>query len=482
MKKILKPTVLKKYLSAFLLILFISFFTLGMMLYFFVSNYKTEEKKELLTRNVNNIAITISRDGVEKTADSNLSYKLKNETFIKSILNSTSENIGADVFITDLQGKILLYSNDSGNIEIGNKIPGYIIDQVKTGQYVGVSTLGSVYSYDCYSVGIPIKFDETTVGTIFISSSAKNMNNFGKEVTKLFFLAALIACLIAFVIIWLLSYKMVRPIKSMTVAARAFGKGDFSQRVKVKNKDELGELAQSFNNMADSIEQSEKVRKNFIANVSHELKTPMTTISGFVDGMLDGTIKEDRYRYYLSIVSDEVKRLSRLVRSMLNLSKIDDDKIELHKTSFEILSLTLNILALFEEKIVEKNISIKGLENSTSVYVKADYDMIYQVIYNLLENATKFVNEKGYIKISISKEKGNVIFSVRNSGEGISQEDIKLVFDRFYKTDKSRSKDKTGVGLGLSIVKKIINLHGGNIKAESIEGQECNFEFNIPIQ
>ena len=137
---------------------------------------------------------------------------------------------------------------------------------------------------------------------------------------------------------------------------------------------------------------------------------------------------------------------------------------------------------MFEEKIVEKNISIKGLEDSASVYIKADYDMIYQVIYNLLENATKFVNEKGYIKISISKEKGNVIFSIRNSGEGISQEDIKLVFDRFYKTDKSRSKDKTGVGLGLSIVKKIINLHGGTIKAESIEGQECNFEFNIPIQ
>ena len=481
-----KSTVLKKYLSTFLLILLASFFTLGIMLYAFVSNYKTNEKKELLTRNATNIADTISKNGlVNNTSDnSQPKYNLKNESIINDTLKTVSENINSDIIVTDLQGKILLYSNVSNTMNTEGTVAENMINEIKTDQFTGINTVGNIYNYECYTVGTPI-VDETNniaVGAVFASVDAKNMNDFGFEITKLFLIASVFALALAFFVIWYLTLKMVKPIHLMTNAANAFGKGDFSQRVEVKTNDELSDLADSFNEMAASLEASEKVRKNFIANVSHELKTPMTSISGFVEGILDGTIEKDKQNHYLEIVLNEVKRLSRLVKSMLNLSKIDDKDIVLHKSSFEILSLTLNILDLFEEKIRDKNVQIQGLEDCTGTFIYADYDLIYQVIYNLLENATKFVNQDGYIKISISNQNNNLVFSIANSGEGISQDEISLIFDRFYKTDKSRSKDKTGIGLGLYIVKKILQLHDGNIKAESIEGKECKFTFLIPLK
>lgn len=481
-----KSTVLKKYLSTFLLILLISFFTLGIMLYAFVSNYKTNEKKELLTRNATNIADTISKNGLVNNTSDDLQpkYNLKNESIINDTLKTVSENINSDIIVTDLQGKILLYSNISNTMNTEGIVAQNMINKIKTDQFTGINTLGNIYNYECYTVGTPI-IDETqniAVGAVFASVNAKNMNDFGIEITKLFLIASFCALVLAFFVIWYLTLKMVKPIHSMTKAANAFGKGDFSQRVEVKTNDELSELADSFNEMAASLEASEKVRKNFIANVSHELKTPMTSISGFVEGILDGTIEKDKQNHYLRIVLNEVKRLSRLVKSMLNLSKIDDKDITLHKSSFEILGLTLNILDLFEEKIKAKNVDIQGLENCKGTFIYADYDLIYQVIYNLLENATKFVNQDGYIRISISNQNDNLVFSIANSGEGISQSEIPLIFDRFYKTDKSRSKDKIGIGLGLYIVKKILHLHDGNIKAESIEGKECKFTFFIPIK
>ena len=338
-----KSTVLKKYLSTFLLILLISFFTLGIMLYAFVSNYKTNEKKELLTRNATNIADTISKNGLVNNTSDNLQpkYNLKNESIINDTLKTVSENINSDIIVTDLQGKILLYSNISNTMNTEGTVAQSMINKIKTDQFTGINTVGNIYNYECYTVGTPI-VDETkniAVGAVFASVDAKNMNDFGIEITKLFLIASICALAIAFFVIWYLTLKMVKPIHSMTKAANAFGKGDFSQRVEVKTNDELSELADSFNEMAASLEASEKVRKNFIANVSHELKTPMTSISGFVEGILDGTIEKDKQDRYLRIVLNEVKRLSRLVKSMLNLSKIDDKDIVLHKSSFEILSL-----------------------------------------------------------------------------------------------------------------------------------------------
>ena len=247
-------------------------------------------------------------------------------------------------------------------------------------------------------------------------------------------------------------------------------------------RDEMGELAVAFNHMADSLATGESSSRSFIANVSHELKTPMTTISGFIDGILDGTIPPEKQEHYLKIVSSEVKRLSRLVKSMLNLSRIDSGELRLRPATFDINQTVLDAMLSFEKPIEDKKLEVRGLEDSVSIKVDGDPDMIHQVVYNLIENAVKFTNEGGYIEVRTEDLKDRVVVHIKNSGEGIAPDEITRIFQRFYKTDKSRSKDKTGMGLGLYIVRTIIKLHGGEITVSSIQGEFSEFSFWLPKQ
>ncbi len=250
----------------------------------------------------------------------------------------------------------------------------------------------------------------------------------------------------------------------------------------VTSNDEIGELATAFNNMAASLASGENMRRNFIANVSHELKTPMTTIAGFIDGILDGTIPPEREAYYLRTVSQEVKRLSRLVRTMLDLSRIDSGELRLRPARFDLTNTILVAILSFEKPIEEKRLEIRGLEDSQSLFVDGDPDMIHQVVYNLFENAVKFTNPGGYILVRVEDAPDRTTVRIRNSGHGIEPDEIRMIFDRFYKTDKSRSQDKNGMGLGLYIVKTIVHLHGGEITVSSIVDQYTEFSFWIPKQ
>ena len=206
----------------------------------------------------------------------------------------------------------------------------------------------------------------------------------------------------------------------------------------------------------------------------------MTTIGGFIDGILDGTIPPEKNDYYLHIVSDEVKRLSRLVRSMLDLSRLDNGELKLNYKNFDLLSTLVTILITFEQEIDKKNIQIRGLENISPKKINGDKDLIHQIVYNLIENAVKFTDEGGYIEFDISENSTRTDFLIKNSGTGIKKSEIPLVFDKFYKTDKSRSKDKKGLGLGLYLVRSIIRLHGGDITADSVYGEYTEFRFYIP--
>jgi signal transduction histidine kinase len=206
----------------------------------------------------------------------------------------------------------------------------------------------------------------------------------------------------------------------------------------------------------------------------------MTTIAGFIDGILDGTIPPEKQNYYLHIVSEEIKRLSRLVRSMLDLSRIDSGELKLNYQKFDLLDMLVTIIITFEREIENKNIEIKGLDEISPKIVYGDKDLIYQVVYNLIENAVKFTNEGGYIEFRIDESLEQFDFIIKNSGMGIKKSEIDLVFGRFYKTDKSRSKDKKGLGLGLYLVRSIIRLHGGDITANSVYGEYTEFDFYLP--
>lgn len=474
-----QKTLFKKYLRISLLIVFISIIILSSLFFLFMSQYWKNDKYDMLENTTSSVSNLIANNSMK--IDDTL-YINSNE-LITQMLEIFSININADIMITDNSGKIIICTSALESHK-NSYISKDIINDAAKGNYFLMGTLDDIYTTRHYISGTPIivniSEEIVRVGVVFATIDASSFYTFTSDMLKLTIFAGIVALLICFCLTGLFTYNMVRPLRQMAKMARSFGDGDFSKRVPVTSNDEIGELALAFNNMAESLSSSENIRRSFIANVSHELKTPMTTIAGFIDGILDGTIPPDKEKYYLRIVSDEVKRLSRLVKSMLDLSRIDSGSLNLNPIRFDMTETILTTLLTFEQQIDKKNIEILGLEDTESVFIDGDPDMLHQVVYNLFENAVKFVNINGYIEVKIKDESDRLTVSIKNSGEGISSEEVKRVFERFYKTDKSRSQDKNGMGLGLYIVKTIIRLHGGEIKAESKLDEYCKFEFWIP--
>lgn len=259
-----------------------------------------------------------------------------------------------------------------------------------------------------------------------------------------------------------------------------YSKGDFSEKLSTEIGGSVGESAKYVNSLAANVESREDTSKTFIANVSHELRTPITSIGGFVDGMLDGTIPKSRHQEYLVLVSKEIKRLRILISSMLNMTRFESGTLKPNFKETNLTDLVIQTVLMFEKKIEDKNIEIEGLDSDRLMAV-VDADLIQQVIYNLVENAVKFVNTKGTISFSFEKNSDGICtVSVRNTGEGLKNTEIQQVFDRFYKTDSSRGKDTTGLGLGLSISRKIVHLHNGHIVVKSVYGEYTEFSVQIP--
>ena len=475
-----RRTLFSKYLQISLAIVLVSFLILGVMLVFFVARYSENDKRELLTENAHSVADLIS----DSSTLVNNNLILGQSNFLQTVMSTITKSINASIFITNNTGLTQLCSEGANCVHDRAKIPDSIMKSALTGEYFETSNLGGIYKNNYYTVGVPIIVNSNgqniAVGVAFVSSEASSISDFTANITKIFFFAAIATFAIVFCMVGLYTYNMVRPLRQMAQAAKSFGAGDFSSRVPVTSQDEIGQLAIAFNNMADSLATSEGTRRSFIANVSHELKTPMTTIAGFIDGILDGTIPPDRQGYYLNIVSTEVRRLSRLVQSMLALSRIDSGELRMNKQRFDLTNILISTLLTFEQKIGDRNIRVEGLEEADTIFVDGDPDMIHQVVYNLIENAVKFTNEGGYIRISLSDAPDRTTLEIRNSGQGIQPDELPHIFERFYKTDKSRSKDKNGMGLGLYIVKTILRLHGGDITAASETGSYCSFTLWLP--
>lgn len=473
----MQKSIFKRYLSITMVIVILSFVMLGSVMMIFFGRYWRQEKRELLLQNASSISDMASRFLTESGEES---YVLETE-ILRSFLNTFSQSIDADLFITDLQGEILLGNYPNSKLKNPGKVAIQPVTQAAKGLYETRGTLGGMYKSNYLAIGVPMHAENgVCVGAVFAATSSATVTAYQGEAFKIFLGAAAAALAVTFCVVGAFAYRLVKPLRQMSAAAHSFGAGDFSVRVPVTSNDELGQLAMSFNNMANSLASGEGMRRSFIANVSHELKTPMTTIAGFIDGILDGTIPPEKQSYYLKIVSQEVKRLSRLVRTMLDLSRIDSGELRLHPARFDLTNTILVALLSFEKSIEDKNIQVLGLENAESLYVDGDPDMIHQVVYNLIENAVKFTNEGGYIQLIIRDQPSCVSVAVKNSGAGIPADEIALIFDRFYKTDKSRSQDKNGMGLGLYIVRTIIKLHGGEITVQSVENEYCQFEFWIP--
>lgn len=469
-----------KYLKITMIIVLTSFIVLGSVMMTTFFQYTKSDKKKLLTQSATSMAsITTAVDFTNADAPSVLTL----------FAQSFSKNIDADIFVTTLDGSVIFGAYPNSIDSVGtqftppSRIPEEIVLEAASGAYNGIGKKNGIYSGKYYVVGVPLRSptdSETAVGAVFAAASYSTVTEYQFAAFQMFLLAAAASFLLSFCVVGIFAYRMVKPLRQMSAAAKSFGDGDFSVRVPVTSQDEIGQLAISFNNMADSLSNSETMNRSFVANVSHELKTPMTTIAGFIDGILDGTIPYERQKYYLGIVSDEVKRLSRLVRTMLNLSRIDNGELKLRPNDFDIADTVLSTVLTFEKIIEEKQIDIRGLDTFTPQTVRGDEDLLHQVVYNLVENAVKFTNEGGYIHFSVADSIDRITVSIENSGTGIPSDELAMVFEKFYKTDKSRSQDKNGMGLGLYLVKTIVKLHGGDIFVSSAVNESTRFSFFIP--
>ena len=392
----------------------------------------------------------------------------------------------ADAVVCDSDGTIRLCSEDPlgcihQGLTVGEAFAQRVLDQ---GFARETGVIQGLYSDNRYVYAAAIHDREgQNLGIVIVSRSESATKAVLHKMTDLYVTLSCLVIVFSVCLIGLFVHWQTRPLKKMAETARAFGHGDLDARVEISGHYtmEVEELALAFNNMASSLQKSEYQRQEFVANVSHELKTPMTTIGGYVDGILDGTIPPEKSDHYMRIVSDETKRLSRLVRSMLDISQLQSDGIpEEKKLRFDLEEAVGQVLITFEQKINAKDLQVEVDMPEHPVFTMANQDYITQVIYNLLDNAVKFCPAGGTLGVRIREGDSKAYISISNDGQTIPPEELPLVFDRFHKLDKSRSENRDGWGLGLYIVKTIVCSHGENISVSSRNGK-TEFTFTMPI-
>ena len=477
-----------KYLTTFTLIILFSFIILILVISSMITNYSIDSKRDMMDKSAEMTASSL-KAYLELSGEKDIHtvvYRFNRR--IRDNLFNISTLADSTIYILDREGN-LLTSSDSAL----NRIDGFLGSDVMN----NILTDSSVYSLsriDGLFEDIRLNYfyilhsDEEPDGVkavVMVSSPDIGDAKLTSQMIKTLISVSLWIFLAALISVYFISERIVEPLKQISTAAKNFAKGKFEARVKVIGHDEVADLAISFNNMADSLTRLEEMRSSFLANVSHDLRTPMTTISGFVDGILDGTIPEDKRTYYLTVISSEVRRLSRLVSMLLQLSKLEAGETKLRMNEFNLSEKTRQILISFENKIDSKNLEIE-FNNDNDLFVNADTDAIHQVIYNLIDNAIKFTPERGLIQIAVKpllleKRNKKALVSIKNTGPGIPGDEIPFLFDRFYKSDRSRGLDKTGTGLGLYIVKTTLLNHGEDIKAESEPGKFTEFSFTLPL-
>ncbi len=464
---------------------YVIFFILLPALVFGAALYTTvqEQLRQQTFRRLDNSAQVLADLASSYYTEGTLSNMLLNVN-----LYISAQVSDADVMICDDSGVILLCSDAHGECtHRGLHISGdYLQRVISCGLARDSGLLQGLYDQVRHISAAPVYARQTgaVVGIVMVSTPVAEGEEALQWVMGTYGLASFLLILFSMMAMGYFSQRHEHPLREMSKTTSAFGHGDLNARVTLTRRypEEVEELALSINNMASSLQKSEYSRQEFVANVSHELKTPMTTISGYVDGMLDGTIPPDHHRKYMQIVSDETKRLSRLVRSMLDISQLQGEGgIPAEKLNrFDVEECIGMTLILFEQKILAKNIQVAVDMPEHQVYTIANQDYISQVVYNLVDNAVKFCPDGGRLTLSVREGTSKMFVSIANDGPTIPPEELSLLFDRFHKLDKSRTRKQEGWGLGLYIVKTIVGLHGEDISVTSADDR-TEFTFTLPL-
>ena len=389
-----------------------------------------------------------------------------------------------DILVCDTDGHVLL-STDETMAGQSINIPQSVMEKVLSdGTWSGRSRLDQIYQNKQFIGGVAVVNPSSgkTLGAVFTVSTSASIDDLWRAFAGLLLMTAFVVLMISFMASSITTMRQIKPIREMAQATRQYAEGDFDIRMNdYGREDEIGELAASFNNMAESLQQTERQRREFIANISHELKTPMTTIAGYTDGILDGTIPPENEKQYLQIIANESRRLSRLVRRMLDVSQLQVMDPLRGGNHFDICEAMRRVLISMEKKINDRHLDVDADIPDEPILVLGDNDMITQVIYNLLENAAKFAREGSTLYLGVAMMDGKARVTVRNVGDTIPAEELPLLFERFHKSDKSRSEDKDGYGLGLYIVKTILQQHKEEINVTSENGV-TTFTFSLRVE
>lgn len=463
------------------LVIVLGFTVLGSAFIYQVNRFSMEEKQQQLSdashrAAQSTLAYFQMRDGADWQDKFNANYRVA--------MNMLAADCGGTIFVGDEEGKLLFIANSDGcysQEQTGLMLPTVAMQELlDSGTCTQKSTFYGYLSAVSYVMGKVVRDTrDRSVGVVFVCVPAQSTAALFLNLSRVFILMTITVLLLTLIATIVVVRNMVKPMKDMAVAARRFAAGDYSARAPLpRHQDELYDMTMSFNSMAESMQNTEETRRELIASVSHDLRTPMTTIAGFVDGILDGTIKPERQSHYLQIISDEIKRLSRMANSMLAVSRLESSR-ELERTVFDVSEMVRRIIIGFEQKLTEKHIEVE-LDIPESLNLKAEHDSFFQAVYNLLDNALKFTPEGGRITVYMAENAGKLQVNILNTGSPIPPEKLRFIFDRFYKGDTSRNRNSTGSGLGLYITKTVIKQHGGDIFVRS-DQEKTEFCFTIPL-
>ena len=463
-----------KYVAVFTAIILTSFVIITVIMSSMLRKHSVDIRKQTVLRSSESIAEILNvYSDTDNSIDLDEIIAVNYDAILSAVKRCSAGN-NIDFYLADSKGTVLLASNEAvlnGSLileeNISNKEAYYSYGHLHD------SIEGKQHNYYRW-----LKYGDFEYVLVSSSPTAYD-SSLGGSVMVTFIISSLWVVLAALLATYFISATVSAPLKKITKAADEFAKGNFNTRIRISGRDEIAELAETFNDMAEALENAERSRDSFLQSISHDLRTPMTTISGFADAMLDGTASDDKQKEYLSIISAETRRLARLVSTLLDGACKSTADSELKYSVFNVTEKTRQILLSFEQKIESKHLDIEF--ESEELFVKADADAIHQVIYNLIHNAVKFTPESCKISILVEKRDKKAFISIMNTGVGIEEKDQPMLFDRFYKGDGSRGLDTSGMGLGLFIVKNIITRHGERITLKSEAGKYCEFSFYLPL-
>lgn len=399
---------------------------------------------------------------------------------VKTQLDALDTYLSANIWIINPSGRMILDSAQAVDVETERIVENFD-PTVTLGSYYTIGTFFDYFDEEMLSVFAPITSNYKVRGYVVIHSSMQDLMASKESLLKISYIMLILLFLLSLIILIFFTEIVYTPLRKITTATEQYASGNMHYELQIESEDEMGYLASTLSYMASEIAKGEDNQKKLVANVSHDFRSPLTSIRGFLEAMLDGTIPSDEYPKYIGIVLNETERLIKLTNSLLTLNNLNTKGMILEKTIFDVNQIIHNTVSTFEPSCRSKRIAIELVLTGKVMPVKADMGKIQQVLYNLLDNAIKFSHHDSSIKIETYEKHNKIFVSVKDSGIGIPKDSLKQIWNRFYKTDLSRGKDKKGTGLGLSITREIIQSHNENINVISTEGVGTEFVFSLPV-